>query len=222
MSYPLIDHALQKFGQRADHLRQDLYYCDVLALQSSTRREVLSNVRAGVYVWLSSALECLLREVLASLVTYLNSANLTVSETRLSLFALLNASRLDSLQDIRGLRMWQTRADLFINVDGISACSFAPEVTPLDGRTIRLEHLQTLWQVFGFPGGSLPSPVHALVLADLADTRNELAHGHEDISVIAGRKANNDLLKFIDRIEEIATHMWSTVYEYLEKQAYRR
>lgn len=148
-SYPSIDGALKEFGARVDHLRQDLYYCDVLALNSSTRRDLLSSVRAGTYVWLASAFESLLRDLLSALVGYLNSANLTVSEARLSLLALLNASRLESLQEIRGLRMWQSRADLFLNIDGISTCSFRPEVTPLDGRTIRSEHpknyLAYLW-----------------------------------------------------------------------------
>jgi RiboL-PSP-HEPN len=220
-AHPLLDRALQQFSERVDRLRQDLYYCDIAAL-SPSRRELRTNVLAGSYVWLAAALEATMQGVLVGVLTEVNSATLSLQELRLSLFALAHAPQFDSLQELRGLRMWRSRAALFSEIQSNAACSLSLDKLPLDGRTIRSESLDAIWQVFGFSGDPTPGPLHRLALNDLAETRNEVAHGDEEASVIAGRKSMQDLLRFIDRIEEIALHIWTTTDNYLDRQDYRR
>ena len=118
--------------------------------------------------------------------------------------------------------MWQHRARLFGKTQDVSVCNLRLNALPLDGRTIRIEHLETILHVFGFEGEPLPTPFHKLALRDLSDTRNELAHGEEDIEPVAGRKSTQDLLQLIERVEEIALHLWEAIYEYLKQDAYRR
>jgi MAE_28990/MAE_18760-like HEPN len=220
-SYASIDRALNHFGERVDRLRQDLYYCDAARL-SPIRRDLLLNIQAGTYVWLAAALESAVRDVLGAVLDHVNSAGISLAELRLSLFALIESPQFDSLQQVRGLRMWQSRAQVFKSVNSTSTCSLRPDALPLDGRTIKTQHLETIWHVFGFQGDSVPSPLHRLALRDLAEARNDIAHGQEDAGLIAGRKSVPDLLRFMDRIEEVATHIWMTTYDYLDRNAYKR
>jgi hypothetical protein len=96
------------------------------------------------------------------------------------------------------------------------------EYIPLDGRTIRLDHLETIWEVFGLPGNSIPSPLHALALRDLADARNKVAHGEERASTVAGGKSVTDTLRLYGKVEEVITHFWDAATDYLSKQGYKR
>jgi hypothetical protein len=221
-TFPRADQAILRFSERVDSMRQDIYYCDVAALSTRARKDVIFNVRAAAYVWLAAALESAVKDLLAAVLDHINAANVAVQELRLSLFALVNASELDSLQQVRGLKMWQHRASLFGKTQDVSVCNLRLNALPLDGRTIRIEHLETIWHVFGFEGEPLPTPFHKLALRDLSDTRNELAHGEEDIEPVAGRKSTQDLLQLIERVEEIALHLWGAIYEYLKQDAYRR
>jgi len=220
-TYPYLDRALQQFSERVDRLRQDLYYCDIVGM-SPTRRDLRINVQAASYVWLAAALEAAVHEILVGIITEVNSSGIKFQDLRLSLFALVHAPRLDSLQQLRGLRMWQSRASLFSEIQSGIVCSLNLDELPLDGRTIRSAHLDVIWRVFGFPGDPTPGPLHRLALNDLAETRNDIAHGDEDASAISGRKSMVDLLKFVDRIEQIAIHIWIAGYEYLNAKAYVR
>ena len=79
-----------------------------------------------------------------------------MSELRASLFAMLQSASLDSLQQVRGLKMWAKRSELFLLIDDPSPCVFNLTILPLDGRTIRIGHLETVWKVFGFAGPVVP------------------------------------------------------------------
>lgn len=220
-TYPSLDKALQQLSERFDRLRQDLYYCDIAGL-SPARRDLRMNVQAASYVWLAAALEAAVHDILVGIINEVNSVGIKLQDLRLSLFALVHAPKLDSLQQLRGMKMWQSRASLFSDVQSEVVCSLNLEELPIDGRTIRTSHLETIWHVFGFLGDPTPGPLHRLALNDLAETRNDIAHGDEDASVIAGRKSMQDLLKFVDRIEEIAIHIWMTSGDYLNARAYMR
>jgi hypothetical protein len=172
-----VDQAVDRFSERVDRLRQDIYYCDVDALSRRARRDVIFSIRASAYVWLAAALEAAVRDLLTAVLDHINAANITINDLRLSLFALVHASELDSLQQVRGLKMWQYRASLFGRTQGTSTCNLRLDALPLDGRTIKADHLETIWHVFGFDGDPLPTPLHKLALKDLAETRNELACG---------------------------------------------
>ena len=221
LAYPLLDESLRQFGERLDHIRQDLYYCDV-AVPLVRHRELRVTIQASAYVWLAAAVEALMEGVLAALLDEINLANVRLDNLRLSLFALLQAPQFDSLREVRGIKMWQARAAIFEEMSGTSSCALPADVLPLDGRTIRAYHLDAIWKIFGLPGRSTPDPLHRLVLEDLAEARNQAAHAREELSTIAQRKSLDDLLRFVDRVEEIAIHLWTQSYDYLNSKGYTR
>jgi hypothetical protein len=220
-TYNGIEFALEEFSRRSDLIRNDLHYCDVTIGQSSTRSR-RQYIHAGAYVHLSAALEQYVKSTLVAVVDEINGSGLTLSDLRLSLFAISCSAGFDSLQHIRGLRTWDRRIEILTCVDETTACSLDTECIPLDGRTIRPQHFVTIWSVFGFKGNSLPGPRHALALKDLADSRNSVAHGHDDPSVVAGRKTVAATLALQERVDETALHLYDAAVTYLDSDGYRR
>lgn len=216
-----LDDALHAFDTRLGQVRQSLYYCDALVL-SPVRREVGHSIAAAAYVWTAAAVETATKSMVSGLVDGINAATVPMCDLRLSLFALIEGSRHDSLQDLRGLKMWDRRAELHESVQSTAICELDDSRLPLDGRTMRPQHFNTVWSVFGLPGSATLSPLHSLALRDLADSRNSVAHGEEDAKVIAGLKSRDDMLRLLELIEELILNLWDAGNAYLTQRGYER
>lgn len=220
-NYPALDSCISEFSERLDRVRQDVYYCDALALHPM-RRELSYGIEAGTYIWVAAAVEAATRGLLAGILAHINNSQVSVGDLRLSLLALSNAPMHDSLQSVRGLKMWRSRAELHNYAGSSAVCTFDPARLPLDGRTVRPQHLETAWEVFGFGGTPTPSPLHRLALTDVADARNGLAHGEVDAQEVAGRKSRTDLLRVVGHIEGVIINVWVECAAYLDGRLYLR
>jgi hypothetical protein len=118
--------------------------------------------------------------------------------------------------------MWAKRAALFSAVSTADVCDLSLDSLPMDGRTLRPTHFDTIWHVFGLNGDSTPSPRHRLALTDLADARNDLAHGERSPNEVAGRKSVDDTIRPLGTVEEVVLHVWDALTECLGTAAYRR
>jgi hypothetical protein len=216
-----VDSAVVEFGDSLNEVRQNLYYCDA-NFRNVRLRDVRSNIHAASYVYVAAAVEKCINSILSAMIDEINATSIHYCDLRVSLFAMVEANRLESLQQIRGLKMWKRRREIFSYLHESSPCQMSIEYIPLDGRTIRLDHLETIWEVFGLPGNSIPSPLHALALRDLADARNKVAHGEERASTVAGGKSVTDTLRLYGKVEEVITHFWDAATDYLSKQGYKR
>jgi hypothetical protein len=220
-SYPRLDQAVLEFSARLDTVRQDLYYCDV-NFAKGKQRELGRNVRAAAYVYVCAAIERVTSDLLVATLAEISAATVEIRKVKLSLVALTQAPLFDSLQDVRGLKMWLKRVEMLDATNDQLSCTFDALCLPLDGRTIRPQHLEVIWTVFGFSTPPVPTSVSRLALNDLADARNSIAHGEDSPSRVAGQRSVTDMLKLIDRIEDIVIHMWSTISDYLTKKEYLR
>jgi hypothetical protein len=219
--YPALDSALSRSGAQMDRLRQSLYYCDVNFSQKATR-QLRMDVHATSYVLGAAAVEAYIGAMLGAVVDEVNSQNLSICDLRLSLFAIVHGPHLDSLQDIRGLKMWNRRVGIFEGMGSTGTCQIDPTHLPLDGRTIRPVHLDTIWDVMGFQATMRPGPLHRLALTNLADNRNLVAHGSEDTAAVAGRQSVSDTLRSMERIEELLLQLHYAATDYLDRRAYLR
>lgn len=218
---PALDLALLEFGNSLDDIRQQLYYVDVAILKRESKL-LSKNIRANLYVQLAAAVEVHISSVVQVLTTEISAATVSAQNLRLSLFAMSKGGHFASLSDVRGLKNWGRRCDVLESLESQDPVELDGTHLPLDGRTIRPEHLEAIWRVFGLPGRPLPGPIHALALNDLADSRNDVAHGNETIARVAGRKSSPDMIRFINRIEEAALHLYDAAMEYLQRALYRR
>ena len=103
IAYPRLDQAVLEFSSRLDTVRQDLYYCDVNFARGQ-QRELGRNVRASAYVYVAAAMERVTADLLVATLAEISAATVEIRKVRLSLFSLIQAPVMDSLQDVRGLK----------------------------------------------------------------------------------------------------------------------
>lgn len=209
--------------EAVDRISRDILEADVKEIHPSIIvRERAAKVKAWAYVWLAAAVEQYVRGILQFLLDEITGHSPQRDQLRLSLFAIHCGDLLNSLQDVRGLTMWEKRVKLLNLIADSQPATFDSAVLPLDGRTIRPEHFDIIWQVFGFNGHSLPTGRHRAALNDLADGRNEVAHGRTDPVTFGRRKVFQDLVSLLRQIEDIIQHLATSADAYLTARAFHR
>lgn len=204
-------------------IRQDISHADVAVLSASlANKERSAVIRAHVYVWLAALLERVVRDSIRDSLRELSALGLPCNKVRASLFALLCDPDIMSVADRTRQTGWSVRVDLFNRVVANAPASFSEHILPLDGRTLRGEHFDNIWVVFGLPGASLPAPQHRVALKDLAEGRNEVAHGHLDPVLFGKAKATSDLLRLAGRVDEVISHLLGALDDYLGKKNFAR
>lgn len=145
-----------------------------------------------------------------------------LKDLRLSLFTLICDSQFESMVSQSKSNAWETKIALLQRTVDPAPALFPEHVLPLDGKTIRAEHFDAIWLVLGLPSSSTPSAVHRLALKELAEGRNEVAHGDQDPVSFGRIKATVDLLNLVNRVDDIVIHLLSRLDEYIEKRIYER
>ncbi|NVJ01690.1 hypothetical protein HV824_26715 [Myxococcus sp. AM009] len=185
-------------------------------------RDAAAEAKASAYIWVAAALERYVKDTLAALVQELNLRGQLVRDLRLSTCSLLMFSHLDALRHVSGLDAWLRRVDMFEEILSSTQAVFNGAVLPLDGKTIKAEHLETIWRVFGFDGPHVPHPRHRLVLKDLSECRNKLAHGEVSPVRFGRGKIMHDVFRMVEATEEIVLHVNQAGDVYLSGAGYRR
>jgi hypothetical protein len=152
----------------------------------------------------------------------LNTCGIACNNLRLSLFSLVSAPLFDSLQQLRGHKMWQARAEVFATTAAVIPASFNLDTLPLDGTTIQPRHFELIWTVFGFPGQSFPSPRHRAVLLDISVTRNRVAHGEDEPERVGRQRTMVDVTRAAQVVDEFAEHACLNAETYLQQRLYMR
>ncbi len=204
-------------------IRADIAHADTaLISQSSPIRERGAVVRASAYVWLAALLERIVRDALQVTLREISLLSIPFKDLKLSLFSLLCEGEFTSITDRSRSNSWEQKIAVFFRTAEASPALLASDILPLDGRTIRAEHFDTIWLVLGLSTPSVPSPLHRIVLKDLADGRNEIAHGHTDPVMFGRSKATSDMLRIIERVDEIILHLLTSLDAYVDKKQYYR
>ena len=217
-----INNALNDAANAIDRIRNDLAFADTRFSRNPGERDRLACLTASAYIWLASAVEQFVKRVLASMLDEINARGIRKDQVKYCLFALIVAGELDSVERAKKLRKWKGRATAFSSVVDPSPVAFNPAVLPIDGRTIRADHLETIWHTFGMRGSHVPHARHSLALTDLADGRNKLAHGETDPVMFGRNKTTTDLRRLVEMIEEIILHLGESALSYLANDEFTR
>lgn len=214
-----LTYATREFAR----VRNDVNHADAAEISSALPiRERSAALKASVYVWLAATLERVVNESLRELLLEINASGVTQNAIRTSLFGLICDAEFASISDRNRQTSWPMRTAIFGRLVDPTPPNFSPDTLPLDGRTLRAEHFETLWLVFGFPGPALPDPRHRTALKDLAEGRNNVAHGNVDPVIFGKAKATSDVRNLTNHIEDITSHLFATMDDYLNRQLYRR
>lgn len=179
-------------------------------------------VRGSSYVWLAALLERIVRDALQATLREISLLSVPFKDLRFSLFSLLCDAEFASIADRSRSGSWEQKIAIFLRTAQADPALLAENILPLDGRTIRGEHFDTIWLVLGLNTPSLPSPLHRIALRDLADGRNEVAHGHIDPVTFGRSKATKDMLRIASRVDEIIMHLLGSLDSYIDKKQYTR
>jgi hypothetical protein len=219
-----LDAALDEACTKISQIKSDVDFAELpLRSGSGLVRDRNARLKASAYIWLAASIEKYIKSSLGCMLIELNTLQLTKGQIKHSLFALERSPIFASLTPNKSLKNWQKQTTIFNDVDSsIDIVTFNLQILPLDGRTIKAEHLETIWTVFGLSGSCVPHAVHRLALSDLAGGRNDLAHGSVDPTVFGRNKVNTDLLKLIVRIEDVVLHTYEKFDEYLNSNMYLR
>lgn len=197
----------------------------VAALEESTladRQDQAAIRKAGVYLYAAAAIERACREGLLAVIAEINAHGVAPERLRVSLFALHCAAELDAIGGgPRSLERVVRAAGMFETVFGAVHAPLGT-VLPLDGRTPRAAHFATIWRVLGFPGPAIPDPACALALDDLADGRNDVAHGVRDAIAFGRSKAVADVARVVSRVEQMVAHLFESADAYLDRRLFLR
>lgn len=202
-------------------IRAEVAHADIGAISpASPMRERAAATRAAAYVWLAATLERVVKNAVQLTIREITVAAPALKDLRLSLFALVCDADFNSVIDLGRSGSWQKKILLLERTVDANPALLSEDVLPLDGRTIRGNHFDTIWIVLGMQGPSVPSPLHRIALKDLADGRNDVAHGHLDPVTFGRNKATKDLQRLIQQVDEVIIHLLTELDAYVDNKLY--
>jgi len=220
----LLIQTVHEASLELDRIKNEILSLDpAKAMISPAIRDSNARIIASGYVWIAAILERFFREILGSLFTEMNSIGIQYDQLKPCLFSVACSTELISLKNLSDhKKIWTRRVDIFSRPWQLHSVLFKIENIPYDGKTIRPDHLETVWEVFGIKGSSIPSPIHAMALKDIADGRNEVVHGEIDPISFGRKRTVADFLKKISQMEDIILHVGAETESYLKNSEYLR
>jgi hypothetical protein len=85
-----------------------------------------------------------------------------------------------------------------------------------DGHTINDRHFRAIWMILGLDGDWKNHPNDMLLLREIREKRNDVAHWTEDPVVIGRSKRSSDLTAMIARLSDLIQHFQLNVWYWLE------
>ena len=219
---PALQAALNDAAAEISAVKREVTLADIAEL-NATRSQIFTATRALAYVRASAVLERFTRSALGAVIGDIEARAVAKGRLCFGLHAVRQAPVFDRARDVSGLRMWRARLELLQDIDDVGPSTFGGITEfALDGRTLRSDHFDTIWLIFGFTLPSLPGALHRLALHDLAETRNDVAHGRRTPAAVARAKPTPEVLRMLGLVEDILEHVTLAADAYLATAGFRR
>jgi hypothetical protein len=171
---------------------------------------------------MGAALENFVKAFLDELAHHINTAQIPVHKLKLGVVSVIQAPLFDSLAVASRRVAWDKRAEILAGSASGSVTDLTVGLHPMDGRTIRADHLKSIWRIYDLPGAELPGPIHRLALEDLRKGRNAVAHGNDGPVSFGGSHPYPDVLKRVEHVEDISIHIASAGARYVSSKGFLR
>lgn len=218
------DKELTEVASKLDEISQSLRWADAGSLSPSPIQKRFSHiVISSAYILAAAALEEYMRSMVQGLCREIQRENPKFSDLRISLLTVFAGSHINSIRDLRDYeKMWEKRVEFVDLFESSLATADATLELPIDGKTIRPIHLETVWKIFGFDGQAFPNALYKASLTDIADGRNDVAHGHISIKKFSQKKGALDTGKKIQRLQDLALHFTLHAEKYISDRQFLR
>ncbi|MFC4018926.1 HEPN domain-containing protein [Micromonospora sp. GCM10011542] len=221
------DHC-NRLLRRVDDLKRLMVAAEKLAKEDLHRWQFLTReARGAAVVGVMAELEALTKFAIQETHRAINASTLTHKELRKCMRQLAAHDAFESLRAVQDhSKLWSTRS-FTTTLEGCADLLALPIPSkgpqpPLDGKTLKPEHFNRLWLVYGLPDVAFPSASWSSALQKMALIRNDVAHGNmpfTDIFSQAGR-TTSEIEGYIDDVSSFAIHFVEQWCEYLDKEQY--
>ncbi|MGE6283416.1 MAE_28990/MAE_18760 family HEPN-like nuclease [Aeromonas media] len=125
---------------------------------------------------------------------------------RYMLCTILNAD-FNSIRDCSKKNLWDKKSDFLDALFSDEPSEIDVSIFPSDGINISDKQIKDVWYFFNLPGNYLPENNVRLILGEVKEHRNAIAHGREKAINIGSRYTLETLKKKEEDIEKICFHI---------------
>ena len=180
---------------------------------------------ASAYVFISSSLEKYVKSALLIIMKEITNESVSKKDIKNCLFPIIYASEIQSITTLKDFeKLWNKKHSLFTELESqeIVKLNLNDNEIPLDGKTIRPYHLEMIWKIFDLEPDYFTNPVQRFTLIDIADGRNEVAHGATQPTTFGSNKSVPSTIKKIEDVEDIIVNLQVKIERYLDNKLYRK
>lgn len=201
---------LNALNQARGHIVADVFDTDGIASMS----------RALTYVVCGGILEQLMRELPEALSADLLAMRLVRNQLPYGLLSILEATEFRKCGN-QSAHALHARANLVKSIVGHgtdirAVVDFSTDLVIADGTSIGIKHFIMLWAVLGLPGVWYNESMDMLLLRELTDKRNNIAHWEEDPVDVGRSKSYSDLMSAITALIKLIDHVYLHVADWLD------
>jgi hypothetical protein len=176
--------------------------------------------RALSYVVLGGVLEALMRDLPAALAADVLALKVERRKMPVSLIAVMDSTRFrQTNSDTVGsliARAEVVKGALVHTVDQRLVEDFADALKLADGQTINEKHFQAMWSVLGLDGDWRNTATDSLLIREIREKRNDVAHWQEDLVVIGRSKKPSELRQMASRLSDLVQHFQLSIWYWLD------
>lgn len=207
-----------------DRIRQSkelLELAFTLEPQDETIDSEIFKIQKGyLFVSLYSSLEFTLVSVVGRYLELLKQQPKKPMEYRKYILCTILNANFNSVRDCSKKKLWDKKADLFDSLFSNDAALIDDSVLPTDGINISYKHVQDVWKFFHLTGDPLPDGVNILLLNEIKEHRNAIAHGRKKAVEIGSRYTPSMLIEKERAIEALCFHILETFKGSYENEEY--
>lgn len=211
-------------SQSNDRIRQAsllLSHAKLLESQNPQESDELVKVQKGlVFVALYSSIEFSVTASVSNLLTLIQANPQKPLAYRKHLLCSLLNSELNAVTNSGKKNIWSKKADLFDRIFSETPVIVDNAVFPTDGINIGYSQLEEIWTMFHLPLPVLPDGVYPLLLNQIKEHRNAIAHGREKAASIGGRFTTKELERQLRDVDLLCSHIIGSFDELFSTQKY--
>jgi hypothetical protein len=226
MSALAVDSVFTRAVEQLDRERRRLLANEVAANTSGQpifdHDGVYAVSRAVSYVVMGGVLEDLMRNIPAALASDLMAIGIERRHLPVSLVAAIDAEifRRCGNDNVTALIERATIVGIVLSHanDARPVLDFGELFKLADGHTVSDRHFMALWMILGLKGDWRNDPNDSLLLREIKEKRNDVAHWTEDPVVIGRSKRSSDLRSMISRLSDLIEHFQLNLWYWLEER----
>ena len=185
-------------------------------------RDAAARSKALAYVWLAASQERLIKDALLAVFDAVNAAAVPRGELSLCLLSAADNATFKSLAVASRHSKWEMRASLLDGSRDAEIVRLTVDDLPYDGRTVRPRHYDLIQRVLGLPANCFADARDRTALEDLAEHRNQVAHGIVNPITLGRQKRAGQMVKNFERIVDAADAFVIHLDDYLSGSLFRR